>query len=173
MRALVLATCVLVLSPACKKRVPIDQSTPEHSLASFFTGLGAGRLPDDLDNYLSSDSERSAWRLRCKTRGCKQGRFTVVERGDMGDYQATLFVDYEIFGSSGDRIMKGEHSPIRFEREGDRWMIDQFGRRQGATSAATGYGGPAATGDGGPAATGDGGPAATEDAAQPAPPPAP
>jgi len=154
MRRLVLAACAAaVLAGGCKKRRSYDRSTPEKALASFFDALEAGRIPDDLDRLIAVETERAAWRMRCKTRGCEGGTFKVLER-ETSDYEATLIIDYQVTGSHDAVVMSGDRSPVLLMRDQGGWRIAQFGRQTGLPARDAG-----AAGDGGRAggAPGDAG----------------
>jgi hypothetical protein len=156
MRGLVLVVCAAaVIAGGCKRRRSYDQSTPEQALTSFFEALRRGRIPADLEQLVATEEERTSWRLRCESRGCKDGSFQVLER-ETSDYEATLVIDYEVTGNEGHQVMSGVSSPIQLTRDQRRWSIARFGRQVGVTPAK-----PPASG--GQEASG----AAAEDAAPP------
>lgn len=124
----------LVASGGCKKRRTYDRSTPEATVRSFFAALDEGHIPDDLPLFVADTTEIASWRMRCKNRGCERGELTVRQQLEHTDYTAVLVVDYSVFGTRGARVMRGEESPIRLQREGDAWRIVQFGRRIPARS---------------------------------------
>lgn len=117
----------LTLLSGCKKRVSYDTDTPESAIAAFAKAVNAGNIPEDVGRLVLSELEQRKWKLRCRTRGCKKATFTVVERGNVGEYRAVLYVDYVVEGDNGARVIEGKHAPIRLEREGGRWFIAQFG----------------------------------------------
>ena len=170
MRGLVLAACAAaVLAGGCKRRT-YDRSTPDAALASFFRALDKGDIPDQLELLVATETERAAWRLRCRTRGCKGGTYKVLER-ETSDYEATFLVDYEVTGREGERVMRGEASPVLLIRERDGWRITQFGRKVGGAAKAVPPGGEAAVpagvedaGAGAVGVSGDAGGAAPGDA---------
>lgn len=138
MRVFLVVICAAAMSLAsCKKKPNYNRSTPDATLASFFKALNGGQLPGALDQF-TLDPEKRAWQLRCQTSGCKKGSYQIFEPdSERSDYQATLIVDYEVYGHGEGRIMHGQRSPVRLVREGDRWFIVRFGEhRSGAAPAA-------------------------------------
>jgi hypothetical protein len=127
--AALVAVSLLLAAPACKRRASHDRSSPEATLAAFFTTLNAGGLPADLEMFVIEDGELASWRLRCQSPGCKSGAYRIVSPGDRDEWKAVLYVDYAVDGEDGVRAIKGERSPISFEREGQTWYITQFGRK--------------------------------------------
>ena len=163
MRGLVLAACAAaVLAGGCKRRT-YDRSTPDRALASFFQALGKGDIPDQLELLVATETERAAWRMRCRSRGCKGGTYKVLER-ETSDYEATFLVDYEVTGHEGDRVMRGDASPILLIRERDGWRIAQFGRKVGGAAAPAEDAGAPAEDAGAAGLDGDGGEAAPGEA---------
>ncbi len=121
------AAVLLALLAGCHHAPSYPAGTPEAALASFEKAIGAGRIPDDLDRLVASDVERRTWKLRCQTVGCKKAHFRVVGTRERSAYRAVLWVDCEVEGRGGDRVLERGHLPISFERDGDRWLIDRIG----------------------------------------------
>jgi hypothetical protein len=144
----------LVGVQACGRDAPArDQSTPERAVASFFAALAAGDVPEHSDALLADDTERRAWRLRCKTAGgCRGGHAQVLGRAESGADAATLLVDYEVSGDGGARLMQGSRSPLRLVRDGERWLIAGFGEQILAPVAPAAAVAPAAPADAAPTA---------------------
>jgi hypothetical protein len=143
------AFVVAIVAGGCKKSKSYDRSTPEKALESFFSALNAGEIPDRLGLFVS-ESENEAWQMRCESRGCNSGKFTIVDRHDDSDSNVTLFVDYQVMSKRG-RVMKGDKSPIDLIRVGDAWQIDKFGRQAAAPPAPQ----PQPASDGGAQPSGD------------------
>jgi hypothetical protein len=120
----------------CKKRASYDTDTPESAIAAFARAVNDGNIPEDVGRLVLSELEQRKWKLRCRTRGCKKATFKVVERGNVGEYRALLYVDYVVEGDHGARVIEGKRAPIRLEREGGRWFIAQFGDELAAPSDA-------------------------------------
>lgn len=142
--------CLLVLvaaaiSSGCKKRPSYDLSTPESTVAAFFAALDKGRIPEDLDTFVADPQEQSLWRFRCKQRGCSGGDFDVLEVAEMSGYHATLVVDYTVFGERDNVVMRGQRSPLKLERQGDQWLLVQFGKRVSASKRGAVFDAGAAT----------------------------
>lgn len=117
-----------LLVAGCKGEPEYDRSSPEATLESFFTALNNKRLPKDLPIFLG-EQELKIWNMRCKQPGCAGGNYKVVTRGDGNDVRATLYIDYAIEAANGVQIMKGDKSPVAFEKEGKTWTIMSFGRQ--------------------------------------------
>lgn len=151
-----LAAMIAVVSgiAACKKRASYDTDTPESAIAAFAKAVNAGKIPEDVGRLVLTDLEQRKWKLRCRTRGCKKATFTVVERGNVGEYRALLYVDYVVEGDQGARVIEGKRAPIRLEREGGRWFIAQFGDEVPGPAGDAGM--PAPQPDGEPAPQPDG-----------------
>ena len=127
---LVLAlVCLAVAAGGCKKRRTYDRSSPDATLTAFFRALNKGHLPADLEELVQG-REVLAWKLRCKTSGCKRGTFKILDGSERSDYETTLIADYQVIGNDDGQVMHGEKSPIKLIREADRWYIVQFGRLQ-------------------------------------------
>ncbi|HUH04330.1 MAG TPA: hypothetical protein VML75_20175 [Kofleriaceae bacterium] len=136
--AAALLACAIGLTSmsGCKKRASYDTDTPESAIAAFAGAVNAGNIPEDVGRLVLSELEQRKWKLRCRTRGCKKATFKVVERGNVGEYRALLYVDYVVEGDHGARVIEGKRAPIRLEREGGRWFIAQFGDELAAPSDA-------------------------------------
>lgn len=158
------------LVAGCKKRPSYDLSSPEGTVAGFFAALDKGRIPEDLDTFIADAQELQLWKFRCRTKGCTGGDFKIVEVAEMSGYRATLIVDYAVFGDRDALIMRGQKSPLQLERQGDQWLLLQFGKRISAPKRDGGPdpapAAPPAIHDGGPEPEGgtanDAGPGATE-----------
>ena len=142
----------------CKKRRSYDLSSPESTVAGFFAALDKGRIPEDLDTFIADPQEVQLWKFRCRQKGCTGGDFKIVEVAEMSGYRATLIVDYAVFGDRDALIMRGQKSPLQLERQGDPWLLLQFGKRISVPKRDAGTEPSAADGDAGAAATGDAGP---------------
>jgi hypothetical protein len=146
MRGLVLVVCAAaVLAGGCRKRRSHNQSSPEQALTSFFEALRRGHIPADLEQLVATEEERTSWRFRWESRGCKGGSFQVLER-ETSDYEATLVVDYEVTGHEGYQVMSGERSPIQLTRDQRGWSIARFGRQIGVSPKPPASGGQEASG---------------------------
>jgi hypothetical protein len=125
----VLIIAAILGSWGCKKRQSYDRSSPQSTVAAFFTALDKGRIPDDLEDFIAEPQELSLWQFRCKQKGCTGGDFKILEVTEMSGYRATLIVDYTVFGDRDAVIMRGQRSPLQLERQGDQWLLVQFGKR--------------------------------------------
>lgn len=132
--ALHLAVLTALVGSACKKTSPTDLSTPEKTLESFFNAVNESRIPDEAVDFVIDDAERTSWKLRCETRGCKKSVYKILEIKEVGERGATLIVDYQVYGKKNQIVMRGKASSIRFERHNSKWGIVQFGERHGAKS---------------------------------------
>ncbi len=131
MRVLWLVAVVSLIA-SCKHKSATDLSTPEKTLQSFFNALKESRIPDELNAFVVSPAEQTAWKLRCEARGCKKAKYEIVKVRERGESGATLILNYTVWGNDDQIVMKGTNSPISFERSGTNWGISQFGRQLSA-----------------------------------------
>lgn len=123
-----LTVVLIALSIAgCKSAVRLG--TPEEALESFFKAIKEDRIPEELDTFVISDTERALWRARCDYQGCRKVNFSIVGDQERGENAATVLVNVEVLGHQGQQVVYGKATPIRLERQQGKWGIVQFGTR--------------------------------------------